>query len=228
MEKKAKSSKKLTLKNEKLYYEFFNAIKYKDLNEAKALVDNPNYNLKNLDLSTKNCSRLITTVAIENEDIQALDFLLDNGASVHATCPHIGWTLLMFSVSQGSLKMTQHLIKRGININATTEKDDLNVMSVALGKKEIMDLLISEGINLQHKPKGQRSFLQSFVYGDKNWDDMYYLISKGATTEGLYMNFTRYIEPFKVFIEKAQAEYEKNKLENSISSVSLNSKSFKI
>jgi ankyrin repeat protein len=214
---KTKKIKKLTLKNEALYYEAHYAVKNANYKRLEELRNNPHYDLKNLDLTTRNCNVMLTEVAIEQKNIMMLDYLLEHGANLHAENTHIHWNLLMYAISSNNLDMAQHLIDKGFNVNTLTSNDNMNALSICVGKYDMIDLLIKAGIDLNHKPNGKISFLQCWVDDGKNWDCIRYTILKGACTDGLYVPFIRQTETFKEFVNQANIEYEKNQLEQVLS-----------
>lgn len=101
--------------------------------------------------------------------LQALQFLLRNGAHINDTFASLKTTALMTSAFHGHFKVVETLLRHGANVEAI-DLQGSTALGYAFGGSrslEVIDLLIKRGINIKQKNMlGMDAFLLVAGYGD--------------------------------------------------------------
>lgn len=104
--------------------------------------------------------------AVEQGDIELVQYHLDNGIDVNYEHPEIITTVLIESVKSGNVEMTRFLIERGADPYKKAGFGNLNAIQTALQLegKEMVSML--DGMNLRVESKSIWSILRRFIFNN--------------------------------------------------------------
>lgn len=131
--------------------------------------------------------------ALENNDLERLEFILRHRANVDAQ-NFMGETPLCKAIKQGDLAMCKRLLGVGANIRAT-DANGQNCFHLALWHSKMDILQLFEGVLLAHS---QSAFEQTLLDGDcRGWSSLHTCILKCATDPTFVPLFERWISSIK-------------------------------
>lgn len=113
-------------------------------------------------------------IAIISGDMEFLKRLLDAGVDINCTTRYNGLTLLQTAVVEKKHDIVAYLLSRGAQIDKC-EKDGINALILAcyMNDKEMIQLLLKNKANVNHKTKDGYSILMCLILGkDKNQYDI--------------------------------------------------------
>jgi ankyrin repeat protein len=135
---------------------------------------------KGVDVNVKASGMTPIGEAIGNENKEIIELLIDSGVNVNAKDDR-GNTILHQAAYRGSQKIVEFLIAKGADINIGGNY--LLAFAVSSSNKELVELLVDRGLNIQTKTDGDRTLISWAIEGrkhEKNLAMVEFLIAKGV------------------------------------------------
>jgi ankyrin repeat protein len=135
---------------------------------------------KGVDVNVKASGMTPIGEAIGNENKEIIELLIDSGVNVNAKDDR-GNTILHQAAYRGSQKIVEFLIAKGADINIGGNY--LLAFAVSSSNKELVELLVDRGLNIQTKTDGDRILISWAIEGrkhEKNLAMVEFLIAKGV------------------------------------------------
>lgn len=106
--------------------------------------------------------------------------LINNGADTNFKNPLNGWTALIFAADNGSARIIELLIKKGVKIDEVDHDGNTALFHAAVGyigykhqeqRAKILELLLDAGADLMHKNYAGEDIEQFFIKNDRHGGD---------------------------------------------------------
>jgi ankyrin repeat protein len=112
--------------------------------------------IENVDINTKyktdDCP--IIFKAVEYNDTIAVNKILKKGANLNLRCGKYSFNLLLFAVKEDNPEMLSFLLKKGLNANSKTNKNESALhLAVDTRNEKIINILIDAGAKLEYQGK---------------------------------------------------------------------------
>ena len=136
-------------------WEFFNALEDRDYNEMRSrLFKGANINAKHRD------GRTAVIMAADDQDIELLDFLLENGANIDSRDDERSESALMRRAAVGDAIFVEILLERGADVDAVDRGGKTALLRAAASRSHrAVKALIDAGANIDHLDYTGRSAL---------------------------------------------------------------------
>lgn len=124
----------------------------------------------------------------DHKAVEFTEFLIDCGVSVHEEDEN-GWSPINYSIQQHKLSIFSILLNKATDLlrNNNSKLYNLLLNAIFFGQKDMVDLLLSKGADLDAKDEKGRSLLQ--IACENNSEQVIgYLIQKGADVTAVDAN----------------------------------------